>query len=42
MKPFVIPSFFLDPWDDLDDIVTVSQSDETDSKGDYTTPPDEF
>lgn len=42
MKPFEIPSLFLEPWDELEDFVSVSQEDTSGSAGDYTTPPDEF
>lgn len=42
MKAFVIPSFFLEPWDDLEDIISVSQPETSDPASDYTTPHDEF
>lgn len=42
MKPFEIPSFFIDPWDDLTDVISVSQTDPTGSASDYTTPEDVF
>lgn len=42
MKPFIIPTILMDPWDDLDDFVTVSEESTADPNGDYTTPPDEF
>lgn len=43
MKPFIIPVFIMDEWDELNDIVTVSEGPtENNTPSDYTTPPDEF
>lgn len=42
MKAFEVPLISFEPWDDLEDIFTVSQEDTAGSADDYTTPPDEF